>query len=116
MVRCQLASTARRLPASQALPLVSAVVARDADAADAYIPLLCWWTIESHCDTARDAIVDLFSAPAVWKQAVARQFILPRLIGFDPVGEVLNTVLPWTFRAIFWLAGHDVDAMDGTAI
>jgi Zn-dependent protease len=43
-------------------------------------------------------------------------FILPRLIGFDPVGEALNTVLPWTFRTIFWLAGHDVDGMDDASI
>ncbi len=43
-------------------------------------------------------------------------FILPRLIGFDPVGEALDTVLPWTFRTIFWLAGHDVDGMDAAAI
>lgn len=43
-------------------------------------------------------------------------FILPRLIGFDPVGEALDTVLPWTFRTIFWLAGHDMDGLDGTTI
>jgi len=43
-------------------------------------------------------------------------FILPRLTGFDPVGEALNTVLPWTFRTIFWLAGRDLDGMDGAAI
>jgi Zn-dependent protease len=43
-------------------------------------------------------------------------FILPRLIGFDPVGQALETVLPWAFRTIFWLAGHDVDGMDGNVI
>jgi Zn-dependent protease len=43
-------------------------------------------------------------------------FILPRLIGFDPVGEALNSVLPWAFRTLFWLAGHDVDGADGNVI
>jgi Zn-dependent protease len=43
-------------------------------------------------------------------------FILPRLIGFDPVGQALATVLPWAFRTIFWLAGHDVDGMDANII
>jgi Zn-dependent protease len=43
-------------------------------------------------------------------------FVLPRLIGFDPVGEALQTVLPWAFRSIFWLAGHDVDGMDDASI
>ena len=43
-------------------------------------------------------------------------FILPRLIGFDPVGQALDRVLPWAFRTVFWLAGHDVDGPDGNLI
>jgi Zn-dependent protease len=43
-------------------------------------------------------------------------FILPRLIGFDPVGQALDHVLPWAFRTLFWLAGHDVGGMDGNFI
>ncbi len=43
-------------------------------------------------------------------------FILPRLIGFDPVGQALNQILPWAFRAIFWLAGQDIDGPDGNLI
>jgi Zn-dependent protease len=43
-------------------------------------------------------------------------FILPRLIGFDPVGQALETVLPWAFRTLFWLAGHNVDGFDGNLI
>jgi Zn-dependent protease len=43
-------------------------------------------------------------------------FILPRLIGVDPVGQALDHVLPWAFRTLFWLAGRDVDGMDGNLI
>jgi Zn-dependent protease len=43
-------------------------------------------------------------------------FILPRLIGFDPVGQALERILPWAFRTLFWLAGHDVDGADGNLI
>jgi Zn-dependent protease len=43
-------------------------------------------------------------------------FILPRLIGFDPVGEALGRVLPWAFRTIFWLAGRNLDGLDGNFI
>jgi Zn-dependent protease len=43
-------------------------------------------------------------------------FILPRLIGFDPVGQALDHVLPWAFRTLFRLAGHDVDGPDGNLI
>jgi Zn-dependent protease len=41
-------------------------------------------------------------------------FILPRLIGVDPVGQALDRVLPWAFRTMFWLAGRNVGGMDGT--
>ena len=75
-VRCQIASTARRLPANQALPLVAALLRRDVDSRDAFIPLLCWWTIEQLCDTERTAILDL----PLWESATAREHILPRLV------------------------------------
>jgi Zn-dependent protease len=35
-------------------------------------------------------------------------FLLPRLTDYDPVGQVLQTVLPWAFQTIFMLAGHDL--------
>jgi Zn-dependent protease len=43
-------------------------------------------------------------------------FILPRMIGIDPVGQALNHILPWAFRTMFWLSGHNVDGMDGNFI
>ena len=43
-------------------------------------------------------------------------FILPRLIGFDPVGQALNRVLPWAFRTLFWLAGRHTGGIDGNFI
>ena len=38
-------------------------------------------------------------------------FLLPRITNYDPVGEVLNTVLPWAFRTIFMLAGHNLNGV-----
>ncbi|PPQ31829.1 site-2 protease family protein [Rhodopila globiformis] len=43
-------------------------------------------------------------------------FILPRLMGFDPLGAALDRVLPWAFRVIFWLAGQNVAGLDGASI
>jgi Zn-dependent protease len=43
-------------------------------------------------------------------------FILPRLIGFDPVGQALGNILPWAFRTLFWLAGRNLDGFDGSFI
>ncbi len=75
-VRAQLASTARRLPAEQALALVGALLRHDADVADPCIPLLCWWTLEAHCAQNRDAVL----AAIAWDSALVKQHILPRLM------------------------------------
>ncbi|MHA3771251.1 PVC-type heme-binding CxxCH protein [Verrucomicrobiota bacterium sgz303538] len=75
-VRSQIASASRRLPAAQALPLVTALLRRDTDAADPYIPLLCWWTIESCCSSDRDAVL----ASLDWDSTTTKQVILPRLM------------------------------------
>jgi putative heme-binding domain-containing protein len=79
-VRAQIASTSRALPAGQALPLVATLLQRDADATDPFVPLLCWWTIESHCEAARDAVLALLDAPEEWRPATVRHHILGRLM------------------------------------
>ena len=61
-VRCQIAATARRLAAPQALPLAASIMRRDVDADDPFIPLLCWWTVEGLCDTDRAAVLKLWGA------------------------------------------------------
>ena len=42
--------------------------------------------------------------------------VLPHLFDYDPVGQALRHLLPWAFRTLFWLAGHNVDGMDGNLI
>jgi len=32
--------------------------------------------------------------------------VLPSLFGINPIGDVLETVLPRAFRVAFWLAGY----------
>jgi putative heme-binding domain-containing protein len=99
-VRCQMASSARRLRAPQALPVVAALMRRDVDVNDPFIPLLCWFTLEGFCDTDRAAVLGLFTtapnaSPSppnsvggentkgnlfLWNSVVTRQHILPRLM------------------------------------
>ncbi|HEX4369235.1 MAG TPA: site-2 protease family protein [Rhodopila sp.] len=43
-------------------------------------------------------------------------FVLPRLLGFDPVSEALGRILPWAFRTLFWLAGRNTGGVDGNFI
>jgi mono/diheme cytochrome c family protein len=66
-VRSQLASSARRLPAGQAFPILRALLLRDEDAADLHLPLLIWWAIESKADTGREEILTLVGDPALWR-------------------------------------------------
>ena len=46
-VRSQLASSARRLPAADALAIVHPLLAHSEDATDSQLPLLLWWAIEA---------------------------------------------------------------------
>jgi HEAT repeat protein len=87
-VRSQVVSTARRLPADQALPLISALLRRDADANDPVIPMMCWWTIESHCDSDRASVMAMLDDPAAWQSVTLRDTILPKLMRrFATVGK-----------------------------
>jgi putative heme-binding domain-containing protein len=79
-VRAQMASTSRRLPADQALPIVAELLKRDVDVDDPAIGLLCWWTIESHCDRERDSVLALLNDPSAWNSAPMKQQILSRLM------------------------------------
>src|SRR5207247_148737 len=72
-VRCQMLSTARRLPVTQALPLVRAIALRTDDIADAFIPLMAWFVIESHCANRREAVLALFDDAGFWKAPFVRQ-------------------------------------------
>ncbi len=77
--RSQLASTAKRLPAEQAIGIVRRMLAGPDDSGDVHIPLLLWWAVEDKAVTARDQVVSAFSAPNVWHGKLAREEILPRL-------------------------------------
>lgn len=79
-VRGQLAGTARRLPAADALPIVRHLLAHDADADDIHQPLLLWWAIESKCESDRDRVVALFEDSAVWKLRLVETHLLHRLM------------------------------------
>jgi Zn-dependent protease len=45
--------------------------------------------------------------------AVIALLLLPHLVpGFDPLGDALNTVVPWAINLVLRLAGHDVQDGD----
>jgi hypothetical protein len=79
-VRSQLASSARRLPAAQALPIVKSLAQRSEDVDDIHIPLLIWWAIESKADNDREAVLALFSDKAFWDQPLVSKHLSERLM------------------------------------
>jgi putative membrane-bound dehydrogenase-like protein len=79
-VRSQLASMAKRLPATDALPIVRHLLAHDEDVADIHLPLLLWWAIESKCETDRDRVVALFEDSTLWRRPMVQTHILHRLM------------------------------------
>ncbi|MBM3795931.1 MAG: c-type cytochrome [Acidobacteria bacterium] len=62
-VRAQLAATARRLRAKDALPILEGLWRQDRDLDDPHIPMLIWWALETHAVPSRDAVLTSFAKP-----------------------------------------------------
>jgi putative membrane-bound dehydrogenase-like protein len=78
-VRSQLACTCKRLPASDALPIIRELLQRREDMDDPHIPLLIWWAIEDKAISHRNEVLALVDTPAAWRHPLTHKFILERL-------------------------------------
>lgn len=78
-VRSQLASSAKRLPAPQAFPVIRQLLAHDEDATDKHIPLLIWWAIEAKAHSGREELIALVSDPAVWQSKIFSAHLADRI-------------------------------------
>jgi putative membrane-bound dehydrogenase-like protein len=78
-VRNQMACTAKRLPAADAMPIVRELLRRNEDAKDPQIPMLLWWAIEDKAVSGRDLVLGLLSTPEDWKPAITSTTIVERL-------------------------------------
>jgi putative membrane-bound dehydrogenase-like protein len=79
-VRQQLACSATRFPAHQAVPMINANINRDLDRDDPYLPLLWWWAVEKHSVSGREEVMNRFVRPSLWKSHLGRDVLLTRLI------------------------------------
>lgn len=112
-VRQQLAATAARLPAHQALPIINANINRDIDHDDPYLPLLWWWAVERHSLTGREEVMRRFVRPSLWKSRLGRETLLTRLvrryasegtrIDLDSVVRLVNAAPDDVARDTLWL-------------
>ena len=64
-VRCQLASTAKRLSPANALPIIMQLLQRSEDLDDVYVPNMLWWALETQADDT-STITKAFEDPAAW--------------------------------------------------
>ena len=80
IVRSQLASSCRRLPAEKAWPIVWQLLLHDQDRDDPHIPLLLWWAVESMAVSHQAQIVDKLTTPEAWRATLIREVILSRLM------------------------------------
>ena len=72
VVLAQLAATAKRLPGRQGLPVVAALLDRQAGSNDPRVPWLIWWAIEAKALTDQDALTAMFAESAAWENAMKR--------------------------------------------
>lgn len=79
-VRSQLASSARRLKASECLQLIKPLLMVENDTNDAYIPLLLWWAIESKCEKDSKLVLELVDDRKLWGDMLVQRHILERLM------------------------------------
>lgn len=111
-VRQQLACTAARLPAKQAMPIINANINRNLDLDDPYLPLLWWWAVEKQSVAGRDEVLKRFVRPTLWKSRLGRDVLLPRLIrrytsegtavGLDSVARLLKAAPDGAGRQLLW--------------
>jgi len=79
-VRTQLACSAKRLPASVAMPILKLLLCYDSDESDLHQPLLLWWAIESHCERDRNAVLTMLQDPTLWDRPLLHNTVLERLM------------------------------------
>ncbi len=63
-VRSQLASSCKRLPARDALPVIRELLLRSEDVDDLHIPLLLWWALESKVGNDLPLVLELLKDAA----------------------------------------------------
>lgn len=78
-VRAQLACTAKRLPVTDALPILHELMLHNEDVIDPCIPLLEWWALENKAVTNRDAVLEMFSDTHLLNSMIGNNVILEKL-------------------------------------
>ena len=77
--RNQLAATARRLPAPEALGMIRGLSTHAADSRDNRQPLLVWWAMEAQCDDRPEDVIRLFEDASFWDLPLVSEHLVERV-------------------------------------
>ena len=123
VVRSQLASSAKRLPAGDGMPIITALLDQNKDADDPRIPWLIWWALEDKAFAAKRDILAYFARPGVWESALTRENAL-RLIrryvaegspaGYDAAQKLLSPVPANQMNAVLEALDQGLSERAGT--
>ncbi|MCU0706768.1 MAG: hypothetical protein MUF23_00590 [Pirellula sp.] len=79
-VLCQIACSAKRLPAPQVIGLLRSLAINTKIPDDSFLPMLAWWALEHHA-ADYDAILNgLVREKATWGSALTRRVLYPNLV------------------------------------
>jgi putative heme-binding domain-containing protein len=78
-VRSQLACTAKRLPATDAMPIIEQLLRHDGDVDDVHIPLLIWWAIENKAISDTSLVLSLLESSESFERPLVERYIVERL-------------------------------------
>lgn len=79
-VRSQLAASAKRLPASVAIPIVRNLLGRSEDLEDLHMPLMDWWALEAHAEDGSGEIENMVKDGSIWDLPLFKQEMAARLM------------------------------------
>ena len=79
IVLAQAAATAKRLPDDRALAMLVPVLRDSSSSADPYIPLLCWWALESVAGRSPAAVARWVNEVSAWDYPMFRGQVASRL-------------------------------------
>ena len=79
-VRSQLACSARRLPSSDALPIIYELSQHYEDTKDPHLPLLLWWALEDKAISDRALVLAIFNTSTARQIPMIAKHLLPRLV------------------------------------
>jgi mono/diheme cytochrome c family protein len=78
-VRSELASTAGRLEADDALAVLGELIRRQEDIADKHIPLRIWWALEEKMTTDGEAVLSWLEKAGVWQSPLFTEHLAARI-------------------------------------